>query len=276
MFGNRPANEPAGDPATRVIIALNVAVFALQYLAGRHWLPVLGRHWLPVLKACALSPTGLRDGALWQLVTYQFLHANELHILMNMVGLWFVGRELEPVVGTGRFVALYLGGGVVAGLAQMLFSPGSGALIGASGSVFAVLLAFTMLFPSLPITALVVFVPVNMRARTLGLLAVTASVVFWISGREPGIGHLAHLGGSLAGWIFGRVYRRRFGFDDGSAASWWPRQWKFFSAPRDVSYLRPLPSEDEVIAKIQREGIGSLTHEELRILEASRRPRRRG
>jgi len=267
MFGNRPAHAPTGDPATRIIVAVNVAIFALQ-----HWFPTL-------VGTFALSPDGLRGGALWQLVTYQFLHANGVHILMNMLGLWFIGRELERVVGTRRFVALYLGGGVVAGLAQMLFSSDGEPLIGASGSVFAVLLAFTTLFPSLPITALVVFVPVNMRARTLGILAVTASVVFWVSGLEPGVGHLAHLGGSLAGWIFGRIYRRRFGQAEGfvgrTAPSWWPGPGKFFRAPREVPYLRPLPSSDEVIAKVMREGIDSLTRDELRILEDSRRPRRR-
>jgi len=264
MFGNRPASASTGDPATRIIVAVNVAVFVLQ-----HWLPML-------VGTFALSPAGLREGALWQLVTYQFLHANELHILMNMVGLWFVGRELERVVGTGRFVALYLGGGVVAGLAQMLFSAGGEPLIGASGSVFAVLLAFTTLFPSQPITALIVFVPVNMRARTLGLLAVTASVVFWISGLDPGVGHLAHLGGSLAGWGFGRVYRRRFGEEEGFIGGPSPSRWKFSRAPRDVPYLRPLPSAEEVIAKVVREGIDSLSRDELRILAESRRPRRRG
>jgi membrane associated rhomboid family serine protease len=271
MFGNRPARGPSGDPATRILIAANVAIFVLQLLAGRHW--------LPVLEMFALSPSGLREGALWQLVTYQFLHANELHILMNMLGLWFVGRELERVVGTRRFVALYLGGGVVAGLAQMLFASGGGPLIGASGSVFAVLLAFTTLFPSLPVTALVFFVlPVRMRARTLGLVAVAASVIFWISGAEPGIGHLAHLGGCLAGWIFGRVYRTRFGEGGASFGGgfWRTPPWGRGPAPRDVSYLRPLPSVDEVLAKVFREGINSLSREERRILEESRRPRGRG
>lgn len=261
MFGNRAAIRPAEDPATRAIIAANVAIFALQ-----HWFPAL-------VGTFALFPDFLREGALWQLVTYQFLHANFLHILMNMAGLWFVGRELERVVGTGRFVALYLTGGVIAGLAQMLLSSDGEPLIGASGSVFAVLLAFTTLFPGLPITALVVFVPVKMRARTLGLLAVGASIVFWISGLEPGVGHLAHLGGSLTGWIFGRFYRVRFGegggFGDFSDVS----RRLFSRAPRNVSGLRPLPSVDEVIDKIRREGIDSLSREELRILEESRRAR---
>jgi len=266
MFGNRRAGGPFGDPATRIIIAANVAIFVLQKLAG----PI---RWLPVMEVFALSPDGLAHGAVWQLVTYQFLHGNELHILMNMLGLWFVGRELERVIGTRRFVALYLVGGVVAGLAQMVIAPAGGSLIGASGSVFAVLLAFTTLFPDLVVTALVFFViPVRMRARTLGIVAVAASVVFGISGVEPGVGHVAHLGGCLAGWIFGVIQRERFG--EGGSFRWgrWRRR---FWRPGAPSSLRPMPTVDEVLAKVFRDGIQSLSREERRILEESRGARGR-
>ncbi|MDD5200838.1 MAG: rhomboid family intramembrane serine protease [Terrimicrobiaceae bacterium] len=264
MFRNRPRS---GDPATRVIIAANIAIFVLQLLAGRHW--------LPVEETFALTGYGLLHGEFWQLVTYQFLHANELHILMNMVGLWFAGRELERVVGTGRFLALYLGGGVVAGLTQVIFSASAAPLIGASGSVCAVLLALTTLFPHLPITALIFFVlPVRMRARTLGYGLVGVSILFWWSGLQPEVGHLAHLGGFATGWVFGLAYRRRFGEGGG----FWGRTASPPPLPRDPAFggLRPLPSVDEILAKVLDQGIESLTRDERRILEQARRPRRWG
>ncbi len=252
--------RPLRDPATRFLIAANVGIFVLQLLAGSAW--------NQVEQIFGLTGEGLRHGALWQLVTYQFLHGNEMHILMNMLGLWFAGRELEPVIGTPRFVALYLAGGVVGGLVQIIFS--TGPLIGASGSVCAVLLALTSLFPNLPVMALIFFVlPLRMKARTLGLGMVAVSVLLWLSGWMPGVGHLAHLGGFATGWAFGLFYRNSLGEGNSGWRSVPP------PLPRDGgSGPRAITTMDEVLSKILRHGIDSLTREERRILEEGRRPRR--
>jgi membrane associated rhomboid family serine protease len=255
--------RPVRDPATRFLIAVNVGVFVLQLYVG-------SPSWVRVEDLFGLTEGGLRSGALWQLLTYQFLHANELHILMNMLGLWFAGRELEPVIGTRRFVALYLIGGVVGGLAQMIFS--SGPLIGASASVCAVLLALTSLFPNMPVMALIFFVlPLRMQARTLGLGMVGISILVWLSGLMPEVGHMAHLGGFATGWVFGLIYRRTLG--EGGADF-------------GQSIPPPLPGEgafprhdsmsfDDVLSKIMNQGIESLTRDERRILEEGRSTRRR-
>jgi len=246
------------DPATRFFVVANVAIFVLQLLAGGHWTPV---EWV-----LGLTGAGLRQGMLWQLVTYQFLHANELHIFVNMLGLWFAGRELEPVVGTPRFVALYLIGGVVGGLAQIALTPGL-LLIGASASVCAVLLALTTLFPRLPVTALLFFVlPIRLKAGTLGWILVGVSVVFWLSGFQPGVGHLAHLGGFATGFVFGLIFRGRFGEGGGFVVM--P---PFSPTPDSNRLLTP----DDVLAKVLRRGIDSLTREERRVLEEWQRTRRR-
>lgn len=264
MFSNRP---PSGDPATRILVAVNVAIFLLQLLAGRHW--------LYVEYAFGLTGSGLRDGAVWQLVTYQFLHANELHILVNMLGLWFAGRELERVIGTRRFVALYVFGGVIAGLAQVIFSPTPGPLIGASGSVCAVLLALVTLFPRLEVTALLFFIlPIRMRAATLGYVLVGGSVLFWLSGWQPEVGHLAHLGGFAAGWAYGLVNRHRYGEGPARAFRRWEAEPRRSRTSVSTGEFRVLPSVDEILAKVLAEGIESLTREERKILEESRRPRR--
>jgi len=260
------ARPPAAGPATRALVVANVAIFALQYL--------LRQAWLPVFDAFSLTRDGLIHGELWRLVTYQFLHANELHIFLNMIALWFTGRELEPAIGTRRFVVLYLVGGVVGGLAQILYSPLP--LIGASASVCAVMLAFTTLFPRLEMVALLFFVlPVRMRTRTLGYVLVLTSIVFWISGLMPQVGHLAHLGGFATGWVFGMWNRRRFGEEgdggrQGSAFSG-PSPWRRMHSAR---HLRAVPTVDEILDKIREEGIDNLTAEERRILEESRQRRR--
>jgi membrane associated rhomboid family serine protease len=263
MFGERPPQHPA----TRILIIANVAIFLLQYLLGP-----MGRGAAQVF---ALTGEGLSSGAIWQVVTYQFLHGNLLHLLVNMVALWFAGRELEVVVGTRRFVALYFIGGIVGGLLQTVFSPSDMPLIGASASVCAVMLALTTLFPRMPITALLFFVlPVRMRARTLGYILVGASVFFLLFRLMPGVGHLAHLGGFATGWIFGRAYRPRFG--DGFG---WTFRNPFTSRPPggspEIEVISPLRTVDEIIDKVMRHGIESLTRDERRVLEESRSFRRR-
>jgi hypothetical protein len=157
----------------------------------------------------------------------------------------------------------------VGGLVQILFA--TGPLIGASASVCAVMLALTTLFPDLPITALIFFVlPLRMRASTLGYGLVTVSILFWLSRLQPGVGHLAHLGGFATGWVFGLAYRGRLG-EGGSRfiSSIFGRQ----EAAPQSDMLRALPTLDDVLAKIQRYGIESLTREERQILAESRRRR---
>lgn len=251
----RPPSRP-GIPVTRTLLAINVAIFALQWLAGPAWAPVV--HY------GGLTAAGLEHGELWQLVTYQFLHGNFLHLFVNMVALGFAGRELERALGGERFLAVYLLGGIAGGLVQVGVDPGGYPLIGASGSVCAVLLALTTMFPRVPIMALIFFVlPVRMRAGTLGWLMVAASVAFWLSGLQPEVGHLAHLGGFAAGWVFGRCFRAKWG----QPAA--PRMDRAEAATDEA------PDLDAVLAKVLRHGMDSLSSRERRLLEESRGPRRR-
>jgi len=157
----------------------------------------------------ALSREGLADGGWWQLITHAFLHGNLLHLAVNMVALWFTGPLIEELLGPIRYLALYLGGAVVGGILQTLATPGSVDLVGASGSVCALLVGFGTLFPSLQITALIFFViPVKMKASTLGWLVIVGSLLFWAFGIERQIGHLAHLGGGIAGFLICFLYKK--------------------------------------------------------------------
>ena len=126
-----------------------------------------------------------------------------------MVALWFTDPLLEQLLGPIRYLILYLGGALAGGILQTLVTPGSVDLVGASGSVCALLVGFGTLFPSLQITALIFFViPVKMKASTLGWLVIVGSLVFWALGIERGIGHLAHLGGGIAGFLICFLYKR--------------------------------------------------------------------
>src|SRR5882757_9182710 len=98
----------------------------------------------------ALSLDGLRHGFLWQFITYQFLHAGIWHLLFNCLAIFFFGRPVETALGRKRFLALYLAGGVIGGVVQMLFAlvlPHyfGGSVVGASAGAAALAAAFAVL-----------------------------------------------------------------------------------------------------------------------------------
>lgn len=190
------------SPVTLVLFGINLAFFLIEEI-----LRILFDDSLfPIM---ALSREGLANGGWWQLVTHAFLHGNLFHLMVNMVALWFTGPLLEELLGGWRYLLLYFGGILAGGALQTAASPGSVDLVGASGAVCALLVGFATLLPRLEITALIFFViPVRMKAATLGWLIVVVSLLFWMFGIEKDIGHLAHVGGALAGFLICLLYRR--------------------------------------------------------------------
>jgi membrane associated rhomboid family serine protease len=184
--------------AVGVLIALNVGVFLYQLLRPGHEEELLDLY--------ALSSQGIEQGRWWQLVTHAFLHGSIWHLLFNMAGLWFAGRIVERVMGTGRFLALYLACAVAGGLAQILLEGGKFLLLGASGAVCGVILAFATIFPEAQIVMLLFFViPLRLRAKYLGWGLTGASLLFLLLRFEPWIGHAAHLGGCVTGYLLTRL-----------------------------------------------------------------------
>ena len=190
------------SPVTAILFGINLTLFLSEELFRLFFDCSL----FPYL---ALNREGLAEGGWWLLVTHAFLHANLLHLVVNMVALWFTGPLLEELLGPLRYLLLYLGGAVFGGILQTLATPGSVDLVGASGSVCALLVGFGTLFPNLQITALIFFViPLKMKASTLGWLVIVGSLLFWLLGIERQIGHLAHLGGGIAGFMICLFYKK--------------------------------------------------------------------
>jgi len=197
-----PPQQNEGLTMVKVLVGANTLLFFLvnmQALDVQRWIrATFGLSWI-----------GLQDGMLWQFVSYQFLHDNLLHLIVNMLGVWFAGRVLESLMGRWRFLTLYLTCGAVGGVTQILLSSGT-LLIGASGAVFGVVCAFAALFPEMPIRALIFFViPVNLKAKWLGRGLVAISLFFAASGLGGNIGHAAHLGGALTGYAWVLLSRRK-------------------------------------------------------------------
>ena len=245
-----------------MLIIANVVVFLIQQL-----FPVVAENYF------YLSSRGISEGFYWQFLTYMFLHGGWIHLIVNCLGLYFVGREVETVLGPRHLLGIYFLGGFVGGIAQLLWgiSPlGTDVpVLGASAGVCAVLLAFTTMLPELEITALIFFVlPVRMRAKWLGRGVIWTSILFALTNFGGEIGHIAHLGGALTGWF----YARRMGF---GGAFWFQRFFRDRRRTRERQE-RMDPKEfisqeiDPILDKIAKEGIQSLTRAERRILELGR------
>lgn len=138
----------------------------------------------------------------WQLVTYGFLHGGAVHLIFNMFMLWMFGRELEVIMGTRRFLTYYLTCVIGAGVIQLIVSAiegGTYPVVGASGGVFGLLLAFGMTFPNRMI--LLLLPPIPMKAKYMVVLFGLLELYLGLSGRAPGIANFAHLGGMLFGFV---------------------------------------------------------------------------
>ena len=244
------------------LIVLNVAAFLAQTIAEVFY-PGLVERWF------ALSGLGVRSGCAWQFLTYMFLHGGPVHLLVNMLTLYFAGREVEAIAGPRHLLGVYFGGGLAGGIGQMLFTSASQPLVGASAGVCAVLIGFTTILPEIEITLLLFFViPVRLKAKYLALAIVLFSLALAISGQAPGIGHVAHLGGCLLGW----VYMKQLGFGNPLRL----QKYIFEKRQRAERQSRMTSTQfineeiDPILDKISREGLHSLSRAERKILEKGR------
>jgi len=180
----------------------------LQALIGANVVMFVAQGIFPVLTALlGLHPAWvIHSFWIWQLVTYMFLHGGLFHILFNMLALWMFGAELERTWGTRYFLKYYFVTGIGAGLLTVLFSmlPFGFArqmqgfnIIGASGAIYGLLLAYAIYFPERPILLIVFWVPARLCVTILGAIAVFASL-----SDSGGVANATHLGGLLVGYLY--------------------------------------------------------------------------
>lgn len=177
---------------------------------------------LLVYMATAMLPVGgqiVRFGALWlgwpffhlyQFITYMFLHASFEHLFFNMFALWMFGRTIEYDLGSRRFLIYYMACGIGAALIQYLTALGLGELpmqlVGASGAVMGLLLAFGVMHPDARIMLLIP--PIPMRARWF--VVAYAVIELFLGWRGVGnVAHFAHVGGMLWGYLLLRWWKSR-------------------------------------------------------------------
>lgn len=288
-------------PVIRLLIISNAAIFVLVRFFGSFSLDGIRLH-DAVNYYLGLMP--LAYGFLpWQLITYQFMHADFWHLFFNMFfGLWMFGMEVEHLWGPKKFLTYYLLCGVAAGIFQLVLAPilEPGSLIdpwgraiptvGASGAVYGVLIAFAMMFPDRQIY-LYFLIPVKAKYLIAGLIVLGVLSV----GGAGNVANLAHLGGAFAGYIYIMVDRRRTPFSGlFDRISYWIhsysagqkknqrenvidakvydiRDGKETGIHKDEK-IATQKQIDEILDKISQSGYQNLTEEEKKILfEASKR-----
>jgi membrane associated rhomboid family serine protease len=183
-------------PAIKAIIATNVVAFLAQAVVPRLTL------WFGLMPAAVLG-----DFRVWQLVSYMFLHGGLFHILFNMLALWMFGTELERIWGTQNFLKFYFVCGIGAALLTVVFSllPFGFAqplyqsiVIGASGAIYGLLLAYALYFPDRPILAFMLFpMPAKYFVMLIGAIAFYSSL-----GESGGVANATHLGGLAVGYVY--------------------------------------------------------------------------
>ena len=147
-----------------------------------------------------LQPAGFLSRP-WTIVTSMFIHAGFWHIIANMLTLYFFGNAVLRLVGAGRFLIVYFGGGILGGILFILLAPSLSLVVGASGAIFALGGALTMMRPKLTVFVFPIPVPIPLWLAVIG--------GFLILSFLPYIAWQAHLGGLVLGLVAGYIFRRR-------------------------------------------------------------------
>jgi membrane associated rhomboid family serine protease len=244
---------PRMTPGAKWLLTVNIAVFVLCLVPSlgiflENWFALDTRSWLTILEP-------------WRLVSYQFLHSrvDVWHIVVNMIGLFFLAPPLERHWGSKRFVLFYLSCGLAGGLLYIALAAAglvhAGILVGASGAVLGVIAACAILFPHFNLVFFIFPVPIRIAAVCLILI----SMVNMLTGGSNAGGDAAHLGGAVAGAAYilllpswGRLTMKL------RAGSWEKRMEQSHRLQIEV---------DRILAKVHRQGLHSLTAAEKRILK---------
>lgn len=202
----------------------------------------------------------------WTLVTYMFLHGGLGHIFWNMLGLYFFGPRVESRMGSQRFLTLYLVSGIVGALFSVVLAPRY-AVIGASGAVLGVLMAFARFWPR---ERLYIWGVLPIEARWLVLIYAAIDILGFNGFGRLGIANMAHLGGFAGALLYLLFLERRQG----------ARRFKQAATPRvaesalgnwrnvDRGSIHAVNREevDRILDKISASGLASLTPQERQFL----------
>ena len=254
LFRDNYAGQGMIPPVVKTLLLANVAVFLFSLLTRIEFAGLFGL--VPKLVWSKFF--------VWQLFTYMFLHGGFWHIFMNMFILWMFGSDLERDWGSKEFFKFYVMCGMGGGLLNVLLQPNSYIpIVGASGAIYGLLVAFAMMYPNRTVYVYFLF-PVPVKYMVIGL--VILEVISSMSAGSSNIAHFAHLGGMLVGFLYlkkdwrfisirsrmtGFLYRRRI-----------EKQWQ--EREREEKLMAEV---DQILDKINSVGYDKLTRQEKKTLE---------
>ena len=191
------------SPAVKALVAVNVVAYLLSLIV-----PAM------VARLGLIPAAVVEELALWQPLTYMFLHGGLGHLLFNMLALWMFGTELERTWGTRFFLRYYLVTGIGAALVTVAWTlsplPYADSLyrsvvVGASGAIYGLLLAYGLYFPHRTIFFIVFPLPARVFVALVGAISFVSSM----GGPGGGVAHTAHLGGLVIGYLYLKGLRTR-------------------------------------------------------------------
>ena len=236
------------------LIGINLAAFVTQLFLEAYQ-PGFIRDYF------GLSKDGVQNAYAWQFFTAAWLHQGPWHLLGNTLVLYLLGRDVEAIVGQGHFLLLYLAGAAAGALGHLFVMPSATVLLGASGGIAAVLMAYATILPELELT-------LRIKAKHVAYVVVLAGALLIVLDRTGTVTHSAYLGGCAAGWLyahllgFGRPSFLQRALNQRKAAA---ERYRQMNAEQFIS-----EEVDPLLEKISREGLQSLTRRERRILAQAR------
>ena len=206
--GYKPVINWSIPDGVKLIITINIIVFILVELSGYRY---------EIFRLCGLVPAdSIKNFRFWQPITYLFLHSGLLHIIINMIILWMFGRELEFGWGKYKFLTYYFITGIGAAIITVIFNLSSYIpIVGASGAVYGILMAYGLSFPNRVVYLYGLF-PIKIK-YLITFLGITA-FLYSTSNSRTTISHITHLSGMLIGFI----YLKRFNLLN-NWSHWFPK-----------------------------------------------------
>lgn len=284
MFSERKykrsfTNYSAGNYAVPTIIFINVIVFLLQQATVTR--TGGGYSYSSITYSMALIPYSVATNyEVWRVFTYMFLHGGFWHLLLNMWGVYLFGSMLEQYMGSKKFILLYLISGLFAGIFWTAFNWNSMSVcVGASGALFGILVGAALLFPNSMIMLLIP--PIPLKLRTFAIIYAMIETFSAVTGFDGQVAHLAHIGGLIGGYLVMRfMYPREvydiFKFLKLPGMHGAPKNFSAKAAKNWKMSGVPAAKIDEILDKISKSGINSLTEEELSALKQARENMRSG
>ena len=251
--GNTSFKPKIFTEAIKVLIWINVGLFALKFISQSQ---------IDLARIFGLSSNTVWP-MIWQPVTYMFIHGDVFHVLINMFVLWMFGSEMESIWGRKQFLRYYFLTGIGSGLIWLLFNSGQSyaVLIGASGAIYGILLAYGMMFPNRTVY-LYFMIPIKVKWFVIFLGAVAFLSSF---NNHSNISHVTHLSGMVIGFVYLRYYWRWKDF----RFSIYKQLEEFRSSigsRKDQQKIEMQQKVDQLLDKINESGYESLTDEEKDLL----------